>query len=79
MKFSEYLRRAVLLILLPILIITGFSMPVKAVADPQGLTSQACLIYNLETDSILYGREIDTRVYPTALVKMTGAMLALEY
>lgn len=79
MKFSAYLQRAVLLILLPILICTGFSIPVQAVSDPQDLTSQACLIYNLETDSILYGREIDTSVYPTALVKMTGAMLALEY
>ena len=79
MKFSAYLQRAILLILLPILICTGFSIPVRAVSDPQELTSQACLIYNLETDSILYGREIDTSVYPTALVKMTGAMLALEY
>ncbi|MBR5869931.1 MAG: D-alanyl-D-alanine carboxypeptidase [Clostridia bacterium] len=79
MKFSEILRRAVLLIMLPILLCTGFSIPAKAVVDPQDLTSQACLIYNLETDSILYGREIDTSVYPTALVKMTGAMLALEY
>lgn len=79
MNIKTYLRRAVLLVMIPILLCTGFSVPVRAVSDPENLTSQACLIYNLETDSILYGREIDTKVYPTALVKMVGAMLALEY
>ena len=79
MNIKAFLRRAVLLVMIPVLLCTGFSLPAFAVADPEDLTSQACLIYNLETDSILYGREIDTSVYPTALVKMVGAMLALEY
>lgn len=52
---------------------------VHAVDDPVGLTSQACLIYNLETDKILYGRELDTPVFPTATVKIMTGLLALEY
>lgn len=79
MKFTDLARRAVLLLLVPLLLSAALTVPVRAVSDPENLTSQACLIYNLETDSILYGKEIDTSVYPTALVKMIGAMIALEY
>ena len=79
MKFSEYLRRAVLLLMIPLMLTAAMAPRARAVSDPEGLTSQACLMYNLETDSILWGREIDTKVFPTALVKMMGAMLALEY
>ena len=79
MKLSDLLRRILLLMLVPFMLCTGMTIPVRAVSDPENLTSQACLIYNLETDSILFGKEIDTKVYPTALVKMIGAMIALEY
>ncbi len=79
MKLSDLLRRTLLLLLVPFMLCTGMTIPVRAVSDPENLTSQACLIYNLETDSILFGKEIDTKVYPTALVKMIGAMIALEY
>ena len=51
----------------------------SAVEDPQDLTSKSCLIYNLETDSILYGKDIDELVYPTATVKILVALMALEY
>ncbi len=57
----------------------SFAPQVHAVVDPQDLTSQACLIYNLETDSILWGREIDTKVFPTSTVKIMVGMLALEH
>lgn len=56
-----------------------FAPRVNAVADPENLTSEACLIYNLETDSILWGREIDTKVFPTSTVKIMVGMLALEH
>ncbi len=79
MNIKDMLRRTLLFLLIPLMLSASFCIPVSAVADPVDLTSQACLIYNLETDSILYGKEIDAKVYPTALVKMIGAMLALEY
>ena len=50
-----------------------------AVSDPDGLTSEACLIYNIETDKILFEKAIDKPVYPTATVKIMTGLLALEY
>ncbi len=79
MKVRSILRRVLLLLFIPLLLIPPMAPKARAVSDPENLTSQACLIYNLETDSILYGREIDTQVYPTATVKMIAAMIALEY
>ncbi len=52
---------------------------VQAVAAPQELTSKSCLIYNLETDAILYSLAMDEQVYPTSTVKIMVGMLALEY
>ncbi len=73
-----FLRACVCTLLVFASVLT-FSPRVHAVADPEDLTSQACLIYNLETDSILWGREIDTKVFPTSTVKIMVGMLALEH
>ncbi|MCQ2432448.1 MAG: hypothetical protein MJ175_07580 [Clostridia bacterium] len=56
-----------------------FSVPVEAVTPPDNLTSKSCLIYNLETDKILYGSHIDDKVFPTSTVKIIAGLLALEY
>lgn len=79
MTKKRTLRRTLICVLLTIITLFSVVPPVHAVADPVGLTSQACLIYNLETDSILWGREIDTKVFPTSTVKIMVGMLALEY
>ncbi|MBP3917574.1 MAG: D-alanyl-D-alanine carboxypeptidase [Clostridia bacterium] len=71
--------KRLLCLLLTVLSVLPLIPCVHAVDDPENLTSQACLIYNLETDSILWGREIDTSVFPTSTVKIILGMLALEY
>ncbi|MBQ8578720.1 MAG: D-alanyl-D-alanine carboxypeptidase [Clostridia bacterium] len=72
-------RRALVCLVLAVVSVMSMMTTVSAVADPEGLTSQACLIYNLETDSVLWGKEIDTKVFPTSTVKIMVGMLALEY
>ncbi len=52
---------------------------VSAVNPPKDLNSRACLIYNLETDDILYGHETTAEVFPTSTVKIMTGMLALEH
>jgi len=79
MKNQRFFRRVIVWLLLCVTLLPMLTPRVSAVADPQGLESQACLIYNLETESILYGHEIDTPVFPTSTVKMLLAMLVLEH
>ncbi len=72
-------KRLLSIIFVLIFVFSGFLLPTSAVTPPEGLHSKSCLIYNLETESILYGVSIDEEVYPTSTVKIIAGMLALEY
>jgi len=72
MKKPFYLL-LILLLLLPQLI-----LPTSAVEDPMLINSQTALVYCLESDTILYEKGIDEKVFPAALVKLMTAVVAVE-
>lgn len=79
MTFKSYAKRLISAFFALLFVISCFTVQTSAVTAPQGLHSKSCLIYNLETETILYGVAIDEEVYPTSTVKIIAGMLALEY
>ena len=69
-------RLSILLTLLCLLSCLPFT--VSAVKNPKLINSQTAVVYCLESDTILYEKNIDQQVYPAALVKLMTAVVAVE-
>ena len=55
-----------------------FPLSAAAVEDPQLINSETAVVYCLESNTILYEKNIDKQVYPAALVKLMTAVVAVE-
>ena len=48
-------------------------------SEPLAETADAALLYELNTDSLVYGRNIDKPIDPTGMVKILTVLVALEH
>ncbi len=75
-KFLCSLLAAVLI--LPLFLLFSFSAKAQTPAWPQ-IASTAGLCLNLETDTLLFEKNPDSRIHPAAFAKLMTALLAFEY
>jgi len=72
--------KKILSIILSILVLTGiFSVPVSAAYKPTfDIHAKSAILYNVDTDTVLYSLDADKKVYPASLTKIMVAVLFVE-
>ena len=61
-----------------IIIICG-AFSVMALEDPEPINARAVIVYNCESDTVLFSKNADEKIYPASTVKIMTAICAVEY
>ena len=65
-------------LLLITLLLLQIPTTASAVSDPEIISSKTAVVYCLESDTVLYDKGIDEKVYPAAIVKLMTAIVVYE-
>ena len=72
-------KKTISLILSIFLVCIIFATPVAAYKPSTfTLTAEGCLIANVDTDSVIYEKNGDTKLYPASLTKIMTAVVVLD-
>lgn len=73
------IRRLAVLFMAGALLFAFLPVRASALAEPEELSSKACILYNPENDTVLYAKNADSIIYPASTVKIMTGILAYEH
>ena len=73
------IRRLAVLFMAGALLFAFLPVRASALAEPEELSSKACILYNPENDTVLYAKNADSIIYPASTVKIMRGFLAYEH